>query len=65
MAVLLGFVDELITENYLDKVDYTTNKLGGFPVSLNLPITFYFVYVDILPELIIIIILHSIHLKCS
>lgn len=33
--VLLGFVDEPITEHYADNVDYTTNKLGGVPVSCN------------------------------
>ncbi|XP_065201669.1 programmed cell death protein 2-like [Planococcus citri] len=29
--VLLGFVDEPITDNYKEEVDYTTNKLGGHP----------------------------------
>lgn len=34
MAMLLGYVDEIITEHYASQVDYSTNKLGGHPVSL-------------------------------
>lgn len=39
--VLLGFEDELITEKYKNEVKFTTNKIGGNPVSYpsNLKIT--------------------------
>ena len=30
--VLLGFVDEPITDHYKEVIDFTTNKLGGHPV---------------------------------
>lgn len=32
--VLLGFEDELITDKYRTCTDFTTNKLGGKPVSI-------------------------------
>jgi hypothetical protein len=31
-SVFLGFVDEKITEKYAAGVDFTTSKIGGFPV---------------------------------
>ena len=31
--VSLGFEDELITEKYKNQINFTTNKIGGKPVS--------------------------------
>lgn len=31
--VLLGYDDEQISEKHISLVDYTTNKIGGKPVS--------------------------------
>jgi hypothetical protein len=31
--VLLGFEDELITEKHKNQINFTTNKIGGKPVS--------------------------------
>lgn len=31
--VLLGFLDELITEKHKFQLNYTVNKIGGEPVS--------------------------------
>jgi hypothetical protein len=33
--VLLGFEDECITEKHKSLVNFTTNKIGGKPVSIN------------------------------
>ncbi len=33
--VLLGYPDEKITEKYLPQVDFTTSKIGGFPVRIS------------------------------
>ncbi len=33
--VQLGYVDERITEKYVDEVDFSTSKIGGQPVGLN------------------------------
>lgn len=33
--VLLGFDDEVITEKYKGKLNFTINKIGGMPVSIN------------------------------
>ena len=32
--VLLGYPDEKITDKYLQQVDFTTSKIGGFPVRI-------------------------------
>lgn len=32
-VVLLGFLDENITEKHREQLDYTVNKIGGVPVS--------------------------------
>lgn len=33
VIVQLGYEDEIINEKYKDQVNFTTNKLGGQPVS--------------------------------
>lgn len=35
--VLLGYEDEQIAEKHIAFVDYTTNKIGGKPVSIEPP----------------------------
>lgn len=49
--VLLGYFDEQITEKQITFVDYTTNKIGGKPVSIqifdSLPLFFVFIIVAV------------------
>ena len=34
-SVLLGYPDEIIAEQYVKDVDFSTSKIGGQPVSNN------------------------------
>lgn len=40
--VLLGYDDEQITDKQISFVDYTTNKIGGKPVSSIVYLCFHF-----------------------